>query len=133
MERALLSDLPAEVGSLLCLDAQPCAGESDTEIVAASWDFGDLNQRYRSYERVLNQRPASSIKSETQAKLFSRWLCEEREAWTEALSRDPLLPESLLPPEYAGRQAWRHRQEAMAQAGEQMRGFKLCPGISDNK
>ena len=41
------------------------------------------------------------------------------------MQRDPLLPEVLLPPGYAGRKAWERRQKTIAQAGEQIRAFHL--------
>jgi hypothetical protein len=31
----------------------------------------------------------------------------------------------LLPPDYAGRQAWAHRRRMMAEAGEQIRSLEL--------
>jgi DNA-binding transcriptional regulator PaaX len=38
---------------------------------------------------------------------------------------DPLLPARLLPPDYAGRVAWRERLRAMAETGNQMRAFPV--------
>ena len=122
-ERALLAELPAKVGSLLLLEAEPCAGESEAEIVAAAWDFGDLNRRYSTHQEILIRRPKHDIASEADARNLSRWLGQERSAWQEAVCRDPLLPEALLPEGYSGRNAWRDRQAVMVIAGEQMRNF----------
>jgi DNA-binding transcriptional regulator PaaX len=44
---------------------------------------------------------------------------------------DPLLPGRLLPPDYAGRVAWRERLKAMTEAGSQMRAFP-AKQVSDN-
>ncbi|MBI4325005.1 MAG: CRISPR-associated endonuclease Cas2 [Chloroflexi bacterium] len=124
-ERAILADGPVDVESLILLEACPCAGESDPEIVAGAWAFDEINQGYARHQEILLRRPRRRIDMEAAAKAFHRWLREERVAWLEAMACDPLLPEALLPPGYAGRQAWRLRQEIMAEAGAQMRAFKL--------
>ena len=123
-ERALLAGGPVDVESLLLLEARPCAGESDEEIVAGAWDFDNINERYGRHQGVLARRPRRRLDTEATAKVFYRWLSEEREAWMDVMGRDPLLPESLLPRGYAGRQAWRNRVAVMTEAGEQMRAFK---------
>ena len=123
-ERALLAGQTVDVESLILLEARPCAGESDTEIVAGAWDFVEINEHYAKHREVLARRPRRRLETEATAKAFYRWLSEEREAWLAAMWRDPLLPESLLPPGYAGRQSWRNRLAAMTEAGEQMRAFK---------
>jgi hypothetical protein len=52
-----------------------------------------------------------------------RWAAAERETWLEAVTKDPLLPERLLPTDYLGRQAWRLRVEVLRDAGQQLRTF----------
>ena len=121
--RDLLADGPVDVESLLLLEARPCAGESDAQIVAGAWDFVAINARYARHQQLLSLRPRGRVSTEAAAKPFHRWLREEREAWMDAQWHDPLLPASLLPEEYAGRRAWEARLEAMRQAGEQMRAF----------
>ena len=123
-ERALLAGGPVDVESLILLEARPCAGESDAEIVAGAWDFVEINEHYAKHREVLARRPRRRLDTEVTAKAFYRWLSEEREACMAAMWRDPLLPESLLPRGYAGRHAWRNRLAAMTEAGEQMRAFK---------
>jgi DNA-binding transcriptional regulator PaaX len=39
-----------------------------------------------------------------------KWLADERTAWMEAITCDPLLPEVLLPRDYLGQRAVRERQ-----------------------
>ena len=131
-ERALLADGPVDVESLLLLEARPCAGESDAEIVAGAWDFAGIHRGYDRHREILLQRPRRRIDTEAAANAFHRWLREERAAWVELMERDPLLPEALLPPDYKGCQAWRQRQEVMAAAAVQMRGFKSS-NVADNK
>lgn len=122
-ERARLADGPVDVGTLILLEARPCAGETDEQIVAGAWDFADLNQRYAAHQAVLARRPRRSLDSKEAAQAFYSWFRAEREAWMNAIECDPLLPEPLLPPGYAGQEAWRHRIAAMAEAGKLVRAF----------
>lgn len=123
-ERALLADGPVDVESLILLEARPCAGESDAQIVAGSWDFAEINTRYAAYQQVLARRPHGYISTKAEAAALHRWMCEERAAWMEAMKRDPLLPACLLPRSYSGRKAWRNRLKTMSGVGEQIRGFR---------
>jgi len=122
--RALLADGPVNVESLILLEARPCAGESDAQIIAGAWDFARINGRYAKHQEILARHPQGPVNNEARAKAFHRWLREEREAWMAALWHDPLLPGSLLPDGYAGRQAWRVRLIVMREVGEQLRAFK---------
>jgi phenylacetic acid degradation operon negative regulatory protein len=123
-ERALLEDGPVNVESLLMLEARPCAGETDAEIVAGAWDFHEINQRYAAHGEILARRPRRKLESQATAATFHRWLQLEHETWHHAMGCDPLLPQVLLPPDYAGQKAWAERLNAMAKAGEQMRAFR---------
>jgi len=123
-ERRLLSQGPVDVESLILLEARPCTGESDAEIVAGAWDFPEINRRYLAHQEVLARRPRGALDSKAAATAFYRWLREERETWQDAMWSDPLLPKVVLPPAYAGREAWRQRLEVMAEAGKQMRTFR---------
>jgi phenylacetic acid degradation operon negative regulatory protein len=131
-EISLLADGPVDVKSLLILDARPCAGESDDQIVAGAWDFEAINKRYAVYQEILDKRPRGGVNSETAAKAFHRWFQEEQSAWTDAVANDPLLPKVLLPKNYAGQKACGARLKAMRHAGAQMRAAKLVPKPRDN-
>jgi phenylacetic acid degradation operon negative regulatory protein len=124
-ERQVLADGSVDVESLILLEARPCAGESDAEIVAGAWDFERINQRYTRHLEVLRQRPAGLLSNEMAAKALLRWATTEREAWLEAVTNDPLLPERILPVDYLGRQAWQRRVKVLGEAGRQLRRFKL--------
>jgi DNA-binding transcriptional regulator PaaX len=124
-DRRLLAGDPADVGSLILLEARPCAGETDAEIVAGAWDFAEINQRYAVHQQVLQRRPRGCLGSKAAAVPFRRWLQEEQLAWSSAIEVDPLLPARLLPSRYSGCDAWRHRKKVMAEAGEQMRAFRF--------
>lgn len=122
-ERAMLADWRVDVESLVLLEARPCAGETDSEIVDGAWDFSDINQRYTIHQQVLARRPRRRLDGPAAVTAFHRWVRGEREAWLDAMRRDPLLPACLLPRQYAGRKAWRNRLEVMEEAGKQMLAF----------
>jgi phenylacetic acid degradation operon negative regulatory protein len=123
-ERALLAEGPADVESLVLLEARPCAGETDAEIVAGAWDFAEINRRYATYHKVLARRPCFRLETKAAATAFHHWLRAERQTWLDAMRSDPLLPVQLLPPGYAGREAWRNRLRVMAETSEQMQTFR---------
>ncbi|HTY85959.1 MAG TPA: PaaX family transcriptional regulator C-terminal domain-containing protein [Candidatus Acidoferrum sp.] len=120
---ALLADRTVNVESLIFLNARPSAGETDAEIVAGAWDFTELNRRYAQYKNVLHRHPRRSLHNLADANNLHRWLKAEREAWLNVMNGDPLLPASLLPPDYPGRVIWRERLAIMAEASHQMRLF----------
>jgi phenylacetic acid degradation operon negative regulatory protein len=123
-ERHVLTDGRIDVESLILLEARPCAGESDAEIVAGAWDFERINRRYARHMKVLNERPGGLVTNEAAAGALLRWATAERGAWLDAVKTDPLLPERLLPSEYLGRLAWQRRIEVLHGAGRQLRSFK---------
>lgn len=99
----------AQVSSLMLLEARPCGGESDAEIVSEAWDFKIINQRYQHYMKVLARMP----RSKSGFTVWREWVREEHVAWTKAVRDDPFLPEVLLPRGYLGRQAWEQRSQRM--------------------
>jgi phenylacetic acid degradation operon negative regulatory protein len=124
-ERQILTGGKTNVETLILLEARPCAGESDTEIVAGAWDFEGINARYDRFMKILEARPLGDIQSQGAAKGLLRWAITEREAWLDAVTHDPLLPERLLPSGYLGQKAWQRRVEVLPQAGRQLRTFRM--------
>jgi len=124
-ERKVLAGGEVNVRSLVLLEARPCAGESDLEIVAGSWDFEEINQAYGRHLKILDQFPAGPLRDVAAAKAMQRWAATERQAWLAAVTVDPLLPECLLPAEYLGRESWRRRKEVLGEAGRQIRDFTV--------
>ena len=122
-QRQLLDGGPINVESLLLLEARPCAGESDAEIVAGAWDFELINRRYARHLKVLGDRPAGALRNEAAAKALQRWAAAERAAWLEAVTIDPLLPTRILPADYLGQPAWRRRLAVLQDAGRQLATF----------
>jgi phenylacetic acid degradation operon negative regulatory protein len=123
-EREALGTGPVDVASLILLEARPCAGESNAEIVAGAWDFAAINKRYERHAQVLERRPQQPIADEAAARQLQRWFRDERLAWTEAMELDPLLPSRLHPAGYRGVKAWERRLEIMAEAALRMRAFR---------
>ena len=56
-ERTMLVGSRVDVESLIFLEVRPCAGETDSEIVAGAWNFSGINLRYSVYQQVLTRRP----------------------------------------------------------------------------
>ncbi len=122
-DRQVLGNGKINVESLILLDARPCAGESDADIAAGAWDFESINHSYARHLKVLGERPGEALRDETSSKALLRWAASEREAWIEAVTNDPLLPERALPPDYLGQQAWRRRVDVLRDAGRQLRSY----------
>src|SRR5207244_5519242 len=99
-ERQILGGGKINVESLLLLEARPCAGESDPEIVAGAWDFERINRRYARHLKIVEERPGSALRNGAAAKALLRWAAAEREAWLDAVTNDPLLPGRILPSDY---------------------------------
>lgn len=129
-EKKILLGAKVDVESLLLLDARPCGGESDAEIVAGAWDFDLINQRYLRLMNILKECPRGALRNETCAKAMLRWASAEHEVWLDAVSSDPLLPKRILPPSYLGQTAWRQRVEVLRQAGAQMQDFTAFPSAT---
>ena len=127
-ERRILVGGKINVESLILLEARPCAGESDAEIVGGAWDFGRINRRYARQMKILGERPGGTLRTEAAAKVFQQWATAEREAWLDAVTNDPLLPARILPSDYLGQRAWRRRVEVLQQAGRQLRTYNSQSG-----
>jgi phenylacetic acid degradation operon negative regulatory protein len=124
-EKHVLAGGKINVESLILLEARPCAGESDAEIVAGACDFERINQRYAWHLKILGERPGGVLGNEAVAKALRGWAAAEREAWLDAVTCDPLLPERILPPGYLGQKVWRRRIKVLREAGRQLRTFNL--------
>jgi phenylacetic acid degradation operon negative regulatory protein len=124
-QRRILVGGKTNVKSLILLEARPCAGESNTDIVAGAWDFEHINRRYAQHLKVLSERPWGTTGNAAKARALLAWAAAEREAWLDAVMSDPLLPERILPPDYLGKKAWRTRIEVLREAGRQLRTLKV--------
>jgi len=119
-ERELLSGGTVNVEALLFLDARPCAGESDAEIVNGAWDFEEINQRYTRHLQLLDDIPPAPRRTDSAFKEWKRRVAAEREAWLFAMEKDPLLPERILPAGYLGKRSWQARVDVLGKAAKQL-------------
>jgi DNA-binding transcriptional regulator PaaX len=126
----LLAGAPIDVESLILLEARPCGGETDRQIVSGAWDFDELNQLYADELKVLDRFPDRWSGTEPEARRLRQWIEAERAAWLEAVRWDPLLPGCLLPEGYLGQKVWDKRLKILSRAGERMRMFHQGPGTT---
>jgi phenylacetic acid degradation operon negative regulatory protein len=122
-EQRTLAGAKIKVESLILIEARPCAGESDAQIVARAWDYEGINRRYAKHLSILEQKPRGSLKENGAARMLLRWGHEEYKAWLAAVSHDPLLPEKIQPSSYLGQKAWSRRVEVLAKAGWPLGAF----------
>ena len=115
-ERDILTGGMVNVESLILLEARTIAGESSEQIVVGAWDFDEINERYSRYLKILAARPRRIPNDKTSAIKFFQWLSQEGRSWLDAVNKDPLLPNRLLPPNYLGQKAWQRRVKAMKEA-----------------
>ena len=106
--RARLAELE-RAGELIVIRGNSAVRASDTQLVSMGWDFGDLTRRYRRFismfapiRAALNGTGVADAGGETSFVLRTLLLHEYRKIHL----RDPLLPASLLPPAWAGTDAY---------------------------
>ena len=119
--RDTVKSMIANPEALLFFEGRPFAGESDTALVNGAWNFEQINEAYRAHLRMLATKPPSTA----EPLRWQKWLARERLSWLDALRRDPLLPEGLLPAGYLGREAHRTRRATLKQAS--LRAFGISP------
>lgn len=122
--RPALSVAAGNVRSFVVLEARPASGETDAQIVAASWDFAQVEQDYAAYRDVLAARPRSVPQDSAACEAARAWLSEERRAWQRAAAGDPFLPARLLPADYTGRETWAARCDALSAVSALLRRFR---------
>jgi DNA-binding transcriptional regulator PaaX len=98
----------------MVMEARCVQGYSNKAIVAGTWDFAEINGRYRSCLNLLTTDLRKALNEQAPKETVLDWLRRERLAWLRALRVDPLLPHALLPDDYLGQKAWKARQEALA-------------------
>ena len=111
----VLSRESVAVETLTLFEGRPAGGETDAQLVAGAWDFAAVNVRYEQHQRVLHDLPATADFT-----VLREWARRERTAWHGAMQRDPLLPQTLLPPDYAGKKAWAARRRVFVKLGQRL-------------
>jgi phenylacetic acid degradation operon negative regulatory protein len=120
---------PPTVDALTVFETHSGSNAATTSIVARAWDFGRIEALHRHCQRLLGEFPRDCLKATIKGGPLETWLDSEHQAWTRALSFDPLLPRVLLPDGYLGEQVWRQRQEVLRQAAVCLaERLNLCRG-----
>ena len=105
MIRARLAELES-AGQVIVIQGGVVARESDAQLVAMGWDFGDLTRRYRRFismfAPVNDALPAANAAAGDTAFVLRTLLLHE---YRKIHLRDPLLPARLLPEQWAGADA----------------------------
>jgi DNA-binding transcriptional regulator PaaX len=124
-EARLLGSTKIDVKSVILLEARPCAGESDADVVAGAWNFARINRLYSQHLKILGEKPGEKLNNKGHATALRQWAEAERLAWREAVKWDPLLPHKLLPSGYMGRRAWQQRIEVLGNAKRDLQTFSV--------
>jgi phenylacetic acid degradation operon negative regulatory protein len=115
-----LSASAEDVESIITLEAQTAAGETNAAIVSGAWNFPRINELYENCLKVLRELPQAKPKNGKASDQLLRWAQWEKSIWQEAASADPFLPDQLLPGNYLGKKAWRERTRVLAQAAQRI-------------
>jgi phenylacetic acid degradation operon negative regulatory protein len=103
--RTRLAELESN-GELIVIQGARVAQTSDANLVAMGWDFGELARRYRRFidmfDPLDNGISTSTAPAGDTAFILRTLLLHE---YRKIHLRDPLLPASLLPPNWAGTDA----------------------------
>jgi DNA-binding transcriptional regulator PaaX len=113
--------------ALIVIEGHCAPPALDADVVNGAWDFNEINARYREVLELSARGRQLAKRPDARPAEFGQWLAAERNAWRDAVSRDPLLPASLLPSGYLGRQAWSQRQSGYRAVAE--RGVKATSQI----
>ena len=129
---AALADKQSNVKSLILFEGRPFAGETDAAIVSAAWDWGRINQLYRKHLRLIAERPTKDPRTKSAVEAFHRWAAIERSAFMAAVTKDPLLPQNLLPSDYLGQKSWQARLHCQPAVSEQINSLSRLPLPTDS-
>jgi phenylacetic acid degradation operon negative regulatory protein len=109
--------------SLTVIEGAPAPPDTNEDIVRSAWDFALINRKYQiALEVAVAGRRFARDGRPVEKR---RWLADERTAWSDAISSDPLLPKALLPKDYLGQRAHRERQVTFSLLGRGLaEGYK---------
>jgi DNA-binding transcriptional regulator PaaX len=119
-----LSFYGKDVESLITLEARPCSGESDRAIVNGAWDLDRVRLLHENCQRSLGKISTEQEESIEAAVRLREWMREERLAWHEAASLDPMLPKVLIPRHYLGREVWKQRNRVLKAADRRLMSLR---------
>ncbi len=96
--------------TFMVVESHPAPPDSDATVVQGAWDWPQVNRRYQNVLELEKHGLELAADSSLRPVQLRQWLAAEREAWLTAIGSDPLLPNSLLPSGYLGREAHKQRQ-----------------------
>ncbi len=105
----MLSKKRAELGKFTLMEGRLLFGEKDSDVVASSWDFPKLNNKYAAYIQYVKKHVGGKKVINPDGVL-----ARERLLWENAIKQDPLLPAQLLPKGYLGQKANQLRNKMLA-------------------
>jgi phenylacetic acid degradation operon negative regulatory protein len=100
--------------SYAVIEGRPTPPDADADLVQGAWDFASINHAYAKAINVAVEGCEMARRPGTTGAERQKWLTMQRSAWWAAVRLDPLLPASLCPTRYLGREAWQVRMEAFA-------------------
>lgn len=107
-----LADRKIDPAAAFVLNGKFEGGSEPTDYVATAWDFDQINERYATHQKFLNQTNPETLDS----KEFPEWFQKETALWRIAFETDPFLPRELWPTnsaiDYQGPQALANRKHA---------------------
>lgn len=110
-----LKNTASSCGVMTIFEGMTCCGERSSELVAAAWNFGEIDENYQDYLIHLKQFPRTGG-AELRDSLLD-WGCQEKKLWSVCIEADPLLPRELWPVGYLGEKAWKKRIQSLRRAG----------------
>ena len=113
--------------SLLLFEGDAIGGEKSQELVKDAWDFGEIEQRWLQYARVLEQGKRFVAGNGIESEGFQEWVVNDHQSWKSVIEIDPLLPATLLPGGYPGRRIWKRRQELAKKMAVRLRNTGFSP------
>ncbi len=115
--RRQVAGTSTNVEGLVLFEGRPGGGESDQDLVMGAWDFPDIFERYKMWNRIADAAPKPRSASARTAAVIRTWGGRERSAWRDIVEKDPFLPAPLLPAGYPGRTAWARRIRLLTSLG----------------
>ena len=108
---SLLGELGTPSDSVALFEGQP-SSSPHSAVVRAAWDFDAINAGYSQYIAFA----APGLPENVSRSKALVWAENEGQLWRDAVQRDPLLPNALLPRGYLGKRAWSHRRRLLRHA-----------------
>ncbi len=121
--RPLYDDLVqgAGLGTMSYLfESRLVLGQTHEDVVRNAWPWDGIDRDQLDYCLAFSKR-MDQLEREQDNATLARLALGEMEAYQQAMSRDPMLPEALLPAAYQGQRVWSHHQEFAALARQRLR------------